>query len=68
MAQKKITAAQLDIPDIQAEIDAPQVFSQDTEPSSGMEDGDIWFNTLTKNMYVYVGTAWVLQGQDDGFF
>ncbi len=43
-------------------------FSQETEPTGGMKEGDIWFNTLTKNMYVYVDDAWVLQGLDDGFF
>ncbi len=48
--------------------DGAQVFSQETEPSAGMGDGDIWFNTLTKNMYVYVDDSWVLQGLDDGFF
>lgn len=48
--------------------DGVQVFSQETEPTAGMIDGDIWFNTLTKNMYVYVDDAWVLQGLDDGFF
>ena len=48
--------------------DGAQVFSQETEPTAGMTEGDIWFNTLTKNMYVYVDGTWALQGLDDGFF
>jgi len=41
-------------------------FYQDSEPTSGMSEGDIWVDTDDNNkLYVYSGTAWVMTTNAD---
>ena len=48
--------------------DGTLTFSQPTQPTSGMKEGDFWFDTNTTNLYIYVDGEWKFQGVDDGFF
>lgn len=41
---------------------------QESEPISGMIEGDLWFNPVSKVMSVYHSGVWVLESQDDGYF
>lgn len=41
---------------------------QESEPISGMVDGDLWFNPVSNVMSVYNSGVWVLESQDDGYF
>ena len=41
---------------------------QESEPISGMVDGDLWFNPLNNVLSIYSNGAWVLESQDDGYF